>query len=68
MKSYEDDQPLGQPLPTISAPMTPPKNQGESPQQDSKGLRQTHRSVPAVQNQYAHSQLHRTIQYIPKGI
>ena len=61
--SYEDDQPLGQPLPTISAPMTCPPNQQESPQQDNKGLRQTHRPVPAVQNQYTLSQLHRTIQY-----
>ena len=36
---HEDDQPLEQPLPTISAPMTPPPNQQHSPQQDNKGPR-----------------------------
>jgi len=60
--SYEDDQPLGQPLPTISAPMTPPPNQRQSPQQESKGPRQTHSPVPAVQNRHTDSLLRRTIQ------
>ena len=45
--SYEDDQPLGQALPTISAPMTPPPNQRQSAQQESKGPRQTQSPVPA---------------------
>ena len=60
--SYEDDQPLGKPLPTISEPMTPPPNQRQSPQQDSKGPRQTHIPVPAVQNRHCDSRRHRSIQ------
>ena len=59
---HEDDQPLEQPLPTISAPMTPPPNQQHSPQQDNKGPRETHSPVPAVQNRHTDSQLHRTMQ------
>ena len=60
--SYEDNQPLGQQLPFISQPMTPPPNQRQSTQQDSKGPRQTHNPVPAVQNRHRDSRLHRTIQ------
>ena len=40
--SCEDHQPLGQPLPTISAPTNRPLNQRLSPQQDRKGPPQTH--------------------------
>jgi len=57
----EDDQPLGQPLPTISAPMTP-QNHLQSSQQFSKDPRQTQSQVPAVQNRHADSRLHTTIQ------
>ena len=60
--SYEDDEPLGQPLLTISAPMTPPPNRRQSPQQDNKGHRQTHSPVPAAQNRHTDSRLHRTMQ------
>ena len=60
--SYEDDQPLGQPLLTIGGPMTPPPKQRQPPPQDSKGPRQTHCPVPAVQNRHTDSRLHRTIQ------
>ena len=60
--SYEDDQPLGQSLPTISAPMSPPPNQRQSPQQESKGPRQTQSPVPAFQNRHTDSRLHRVIQ------
>ena len=60
--SCEDDQPLGQPLPTISAPMTPPPNQRQSPQQDSKSPHQTHSPAPAAQDRHTDSQLHGTMQ------
>ena len=60
--SCEDDQPLGQPLPTISAPMTPPPNQRQSPQQDSKSPRQTRSPAPAVQDRHTDSRLHGTMQ------
>jgi len=56
--SYDDDQPLGQPLPTISAPMTPPPNQRQSPQRESKGPGQ----IPAFQNRHTDSRLHRVLQ------
>ena len=65
--SFEDNQPLGQPLPTISAPMTPTPNQRQSPQQDSKGPRQTYNPVPAVQNRHTDSRLHKTIQQQPRA-
>ena len=51
---------LGQPLPTISAPMTP-QNHLQSSQQLSKDPRQTQSQLPAVQNRHADSRLHRTI-------
>lgn len=59
--SCEDDQPLGQPLPTISARMTP-QNHLQSSQQFSKDPRQTQSQVPAVQNQLTDSRFHRTLQ------
>ena len=60
--SCEDDQPLGQPLPTISAPMTPLPNQRQSPQQDSNSPRQAHSPAPAVQDRHTDSRLHSTMQ------
>ena len=42
--------------------MTPPPNQRQSAQQDSKGPRQTHSPVPGVQNRHTESRLHRTMQ------
>ena len=60
--SCEDDQPLGQPLPTISAPMTPPPNQRQSPQQDINNPRQTRSPAPAVQDRHTDSWLHGTKQ------
>ena len=46
--SCDDDQPLGQPLPTISMPMTPPQNQRQPSEQLSKDPCQTHNPVPTV--------------------
>jgi len=42
--------------------MTPPPNQRQSSQQQSKGPRQTHGPVPAFQNRHTDSRLHRVIQ------
>ena len=60
--SCEDDQPLGQQLPTISVLMTPLPNQRQLPQQDSNSPRQARSPAPTVQDRHTDSRLHGSMQ------